>query len=120
MNKNLTGRFIDLPIIVFYKNEPFLEKKPKCPDAFILENIKFQITGQFMEWVDYTRRGRMARNMSEAHSVEAARKGSWGVGRYYFRVVTQEGRKFDIYYDRAPKGYANRKGQWFAFREITD
>jgi hypothetical protein len=60
----------------------------------------------------------MARNMSDAHSAAAARKGSWGVGRFFFRVLTTDSRVFDIYYDRAPKGINNRKGLWFVFREF--
>ncbi|NLF50519.1 MAG: hypothetical protein GX577_05235 [Leptolinea sp.] len=62
----------------------------------------------------------MARNMSEPHSASAAVKGSWGVGKFFFRVETYCGRVFDIYYDRAPKGSTNRKGIWFVFKEIQN
>ncbi len=111
-------RFIDDPITVVYSDEPLLEKKPRCPDAFIWNAETHKISRQILEWVDYTRRGKMARNMSDAHSAAAARKGSWGVGRFFFRVLTADNRIFDIYYDRAPKGINNRKGQWFVFREL--
>lgn len=112
------AHFIDTPISVQYGVEPLLSKKPRCPDSFIWEGRVFQISTQIMEWFDNTRRGRMARNMSETHSMLAASKGSWGVGRFFFRVVTAENRVFDIYYDRAPKGSADRKGNWFLFREF--
>jgi hypothetical protein len=117
---NVASHFIDEPIEVFYDTTPLLEKKPTCPDVFKWGDEEFTVTGCIMEWVDYSRRGRMARNMSDAHSLAASTRGSWGVGRFYFRVQTTRKRTFDIYYDRSPKGYANRKGQWFVFREFVN
>ena len=111
-------RFIDLPIIVKYNEPPMYEKKPDCPNAFDCGGEVYLIREMLNEWVDYTRRGRMARNMSDAHSKTAAGRGSWGVGRFFFRVSTESGRIFDIYYDRAPKGIDERKGHWVLFREI--
>jgi hypothetical protein len=118
--KESQTRFIDEPIIVVYSSDPLLEKTPVCPDGFVWNGQEYQISEKLMEWVDYTRRGRMARNMSDAHSAAAARKGSWGVGRFYFRVLTFDKQIFDIYYDRAPKGVDQRKGQWFVFRELVE
>lgn len=117
INGNADSHFIDEPIDVAYSNPPLLEKKPTCPDEFRWHETEFIITDLLFEWVDYTRRGRMARNMSEPHSLTASTKGSWGVGRFYFRVRTGESRVFDIYYDRAPKGITDRKGQWFILCE---
>jgi len=111
--------FIDESICVAYISQPVLEKKPRCPDSFIWRGETLIIQEQIMEWVDYSRRGRMARNMSDAHSTFAAIKGSWGVGRFFFRILTSNGRFFDIYYDRAPKGLENRKGTWTLFQEFT-
>jgi hypothetical protein len=71
------------------------------------------------EWHDYGRRGRMSRNMVPGHAAAAARRGSWGVGQFYFRVCTDEGRVFDLYYDRAPKSVDERKGAWFLYREMS-
>lgn len=112
------AHFIDETITVQYELEPVLEKKPRCPEAFTWNDETFTIHDQIMEWVDYTRRGRMARNMSDAHAKAASGKGSWGVGRFFFRVKTNDNRYFDIYYDRAPKGSSNPKGQWILFREF--
>ncbi len=70
------------------------------------------------EWHDYRRRGNMARNMRPSHAALASQRGSWGVGQDYYRVRTSEGRIFDIYYDRAPKGSDERKGGWFVYREL--
>ncbi len=115
-----SSRFIDEEITVGYKVEPLLEKKPRCPDHFTWNGLTFAIKTQILEWVDFNRRGRMARNMSDAHAAIATTKGSWGVGRYYFRVETTNGRIYDLYYDRAPKGIRKRKGQWFLFREFSE
>ena len=70
------------------------------------------------EWRDYQRRGRMGSNMRPENIAKATRKGSWGVGRYYFRVRVENGRIFDIYYDRAPKGLSQRQGSWYLLREL--
>ena len=61
----------------------------------------------------------MARNMQPQHAAVASGRGSWGVGRDYFRVRVESGQVFDIYYDRAPKGAEARKGAWFLYREVS-
>jgi len=61
----------------------------------------------------------MARNMQPQHAAVASGRGSWGVGRDFFRVRVEGGRVFDIYYDRAPKGSEARKGAWFLYREVA-
>ncbi len=85
---------------------------------FIGEEKTFIIEEMLGEWRDYTRRGRMARNMSDVHAAAASRRGSWGVGRFFFRVRTENGQVFDLYYDRAPKNASQRKGSWVLFREM--
>jgi hypothetical protein len=62
----------------------------------------------------------MARNMRPEHAAKAAAHGSWGVGQFYFRVRTQQGRIFDLYYDRAPKDVDRRKGAWFLDKELGE
>jgi len=71
-------------------------------------------------WVDFKRRGKMARNMQPQHAATASRRGSLNVGRFYFRVRTDTGQVFDIYYDRAMKSVDDRKGQWFVYREMRE
>jgi hypothetical protein len=61
----------------------------------------------------------MTSNMRPEHAAVAERRGSWGVGRDYYRVLTDSGRIFDIYYDRAPKDAGRRKGAWFLYRELA-
>ena len=112
-------RFISEPVQVSYDQPPLLEKKPPAPNGFTWREATFRIVEVLSEWVDYDRRGRYARNMQPAHAAVAMRRGSWGVGVFYFRVRTDAGRFFDIYYDRAPKDASHRKGQWFVYQELA-
>jgi hypothetical protein len=112
-------RFIDEPIVVDFDQLPTFEKRPPCPDGFVWRGQAYRVVELLSEWRDYQRRGRMANNMQPEHAKLAAERGSWGVGRFYFRVRTDAGSIFDLYYDRAPKGTANRKGAWFLFRELA-
>jgi hypothetical protein len=111
-------RFIAESIEVEFDRPPMLEKKPGCPDRFIWRGEIFVITEKLAEWHDYRRRGRMASNMQPAHAAVAEQRGSWGVGRDYFRVLTTTSRVFELYYDRAPKDADRRKGAWFLYREL--
>ena len=112
-------RFIGEPITVEFDEAPLFEKDPHCPDRFVWHEKTHKVVAMLREWHDYQRRDRMAHNMQPAHLRAAARRGSWGVGRSYFRVRTDDGRGFDLYYDRSPSA-GNRKGGWFLYREIRD
>ncbi len=114
---DLPLHFVDEPIEVHYDEPPLLEKKPGCPQAFRWRGVDFPIVEMLAEWQDYRRRGRTARNMIPAHLQHAARVGSWGVGRFFFRVRVLDGRIFEIYYDRAPEDASHRKGSWFVYTE---
>ena len=61
---------------------------------------------------------RFARNMQPEHLKVAQNRGSWGVGRWVFRVRVEDERLFELYYDRAPKDALNRKGYWFLRCEL--
>lgn len=110
--------FIGEPVEVVFDQPPLLEKKPHRPDGFIWRGETFHILQTVAEWQDFQRRGRMARNMQPQHAARARRIGSWGVGRYYFRVLATEGRTFDLYYDRAPHSPDQRKGIWILKGEV--
>jgi hypothetical protein len=114
---SISTRFIDDPIEVEFHQPPLLEKKPVCPDSFIWQDEVFIIEALLAEWKDFRRKGRMARNMIPAHADRASRTGSWGVGRFFFRVRVENGRIFDIYYDRSPQSADDRKGKWVLFSE---
>ena len=111
--------FIEEPITVEQGEGQVLEKKPTCPKSFAWRGQVYPIKDLIAEWHDYQRRGRYSRNMQPQHAVVAQARGSWGVGKFYFRVLTARDQVFDIYYDRAPKNVDLRKGAWFVYQELT-
>ena len=110
--------FVHSPISVQFHKEPFYAKKPTCPDGFVWRDQSFSILQCLSTWVDFKRRGRMARNMQPQHAVVAERRGSWGVGRFYYEVETADNRFFRIYYDRSPNNALDRDGNWFLAPEL--
>ncbi len=111
-------RFIDREIEVTHLHPPTLAKKPHAPDSFLWQGQTYLVRELLSTWVRYERRGRMQSNMQPAHLETAARRGSWGVGRFYFRVRTDPGGVFDLYYDREPESAGDRAGHWFLWREL--
>lgn len=113
-------RFISEKIEVIHLDAPLLSKRPGPPDRFVWRGQAFPIRKILGEWFDYGRKGDMARNMTKEHLRMAASRGSWGVGKFYFRVRTEGDRIFDLYYDRAPKDAADRDGTWILWRELAE
>ena len=122
--------FYDHPIEVIFETPPVREKSPDCPNGFIWEEKTYRVMEMLSSWSDFTRRGKMARNMRPAHAAVASSRGSLNVGRFYFRVRVVlsssatagqlNSQVFDIYYDRAMKNVDERKGQWFLYREMEE
>jgi hypothetical protein len=110
--------FIGEPIEVQFDQPSVLVKKPGCPDEFLWRGKRYRVVEKLGEWHDYGRRGRMASNMRPERARIAARHGSWGVGRDYFRVRTDTGQVFDLYYDRTPGSSTSRLGTWILYREM--
>ena len=118
------ARFIGAPIEVVYDEPPALAKRPGPPDGFTWEGRTYRVVEVVSEWHDYHQRGKTAafyRKERGSYRAKAAqRRGSWGVGRDYYRVRTDAGDVFDMYYDRSPKGSRRRKGAWFLFRQVLE
>lgn len=112
--------FIGEGIEVIFDQPPALEKKPECPNGFVWRGEAHRVAEVLSAWRDYGRRGRMARNMQPAHAARAKERGSWGVGKFVFRVRTQSGRLFEFYYDRAPKDADHRQGAWVLVSELEE
>ena len=110
-------QFIDEPIQVRTNLAQTYEKTPKCPDGFTWRGEEYTVERLIEEWSDFTRRGKASRNMRPAHLSRASRDGSWGVGRFFFRVQVTGGRVFELYYDRAVENCDDRKGNWFLLAE---
>jgi len=111
-------QFIAEQVEVVFDTPPPFEKTPPCPDGFTWREEEFRVVELLSERRDYQRRGRMKRNMSPGHTAAASIKGSWGVGRFFFRVRVEGGRVFEIYYDRESKNVDDRKGSWFLYQEL--
>ena len=111
--------FFDEHIEATFDVPPVREKSPTCPNGFIWDGKTYRVLVSLSEWSDFTRRGKMAKNMRPAHAEVASTRGSLNVGRFYFRVKVDTGQIFDIYYDRAMKGVDDRKGEWFVYSELS-
>lgn len=114
----MKARFIGEPITVEFDKPPQFSKKPDCPARIVWRGEMLVVEEKLEEWQDFRRRGRMAQNMRPERLAIAERRGSWGVGRTYFRVRVVGGRLFEFYYDRAPKDVDNRGGSWFLTQEL--
>ena len=119
-SKYVPVQFIGEEITTHFEKSPMYSKKPGPPDMFTWREVVFRVTDTLSTWFDYERKGKAAKNMREENLREAKRRGSWGVGRYYFRVRTDANRVFDLYYDRAPKDAGDREGHWFLWREVEE
>ena len=111
--------FIDEPIEAVFNEPPLFLKAPPCPNAFIWRGELYPVLEILETWQDFKRRGKFTRNMRGEHLEAAARHGSWGVGRFHFRVRTPGDRIFQIYYDRAPVNAGDRAGHWLLYGERT-
>jgi hypothetical protein len=111
--------FYDEPIEVRFDVPPVRSKTPPCPNGFTWREQEHAVLEKLAEWSDFTRRGKMARNMRPSHAAVASTRGSLGVGRFYFRVRVESAQVFDLYYDRAPQDADRRQGQWFLYRELA-
>ncbi len=112
--------FIGAEIEVRFNTPPVRQKTPPCPDGFTWEGQAYRVREKLLEWADFSRRGKMSRNMQPAHAAVAASRGSLGVGRFFFRVKVDSGQVFDIYYDREVRNVNDKLGHWYLFREITE
>src|SRR5262245_29952805 len=111
-------RFVGEAVEVEFDEPPALSKSPTCPQRIVWRAQTLPVVELLEEWRDFKRRGRMAANMQPEHASRAAGHGSWGVGRFFFRVRVEDGRVFDLYYDRAPQGSGERGGSWHLYREL--
>lgn len=112
------AKFISAEIEVVFKVEPLLKKRTGPPDAFAWEGQQFPIVAVLAEWHDYDKR--RERDTTRRSQTQLTRKhGSWGLGRDFYRVRTENGRVFDLYYDRSPKG-ADDIGRWVLYKELEE
>jgi len=112
-------QFIGREISVKLPSGFSLEKKPPVPDTFNWHGKIHSVVEMLANWHRYGKPEIRTQGGRAPYFVRSGRsQGSWGQGRVYYRVRTEEGRLFDLYYDRAPKGQ-RRAGAWFLWRELS-
>ena len=112
-------KLIAKKVEVQFADPPLHKKRPLCPSVFVWNGVNYQICEILSEWQNFSRKGHLSQNMQSEHLIRAGKKGSWGVGRYYFRVKTISGQIFDLYYDRAPRRVDDRLGTWILYQELV-
>lgn len=118
-DKRKIDHFISEPITIHFDNPPLHPKSPPCPNSFTWQERPYKVIQCLAEWHDFSRRGRMARNMQPQHATSASKHGSWGVGRFYFDVETADHHAYRLYYDRSPKDAMDRYGHWVLLAELN-
>ncbi len=119
-------RFIGEEIEPVFAEEPELEKKTGAPSGFKWRGQDYAIKRLVKEWHDYGSTTRPGGGWDAGRPPFGQRnvmqRGSWGQGKDYYRVILEDGRMVDIYYDRRPKSAKpeGRKGRWVLFREIGE
>ncbi len=111
--------FINEEIEVQHDTPPVYKRTPTPPDRFTWRGDKFEIKEILLEWKDFDRRGKNAHNMRPSSLLKAASRGSRGVGRFYFRVMTENDRIFQLYFDRSNWDMDNQTGFWILHSEYA-
>lgn len=107
--------FINEPVAVLFDTPPLYNKTPTPPQGFVWADEVWPIKQVMLEWKDYDRRGKSSHNMRPSNLLKAASRGSFGVGRFYFRVMTADDRIFQLYYDRS----APKEAAWVLYAEYS-
>lgn len=114
--------FIGEEIEPVFAQEPELEKKAGAPTGFKWRGQDHSIRRVVKEWHEYDQSrpgGGWDAGRPPFGQRNVMKRGSWGFGKDFYRVLLEDGRLVDIYYDRRPKG-KNRKGRWVLFRELGE
>jgi hypothetical protein len=109
-------RFVGEKIIPRFADPARLVKKPGPPASFAWRGETYRVTRVLFEWHDFGREPHWVGSWTRPpYAVRSgSSRGSWGVGRDYYRVETDRGLTCDIYYDRRPRG-GKREGEWVLF-----
>lgn len=112
-------RFIGQEITVTLPSGFAFEKKPPAPESFRWQGKLHSVSEILATWRRYGKPGLRTQGGRPPYYVRSGRgQGSWGQGRVYYRLRTETGRLFDLYYDRAPEGQ-RRAGSWRLWRELS-
>jgi len=110
--------FIGEEIEPVFAETPDLEKRTGVPTGFKWRGREYAIKRVVKEWHEY---GPARPGTSRSpHAQLGMDRGTRGSGRDFYRVILEDGRLVDLYYDRRPKNAKDRKGRWVFFREIGE
>lgn len=90
-------------------------KVAEPPTAFWWRERRYRVIELVRQWTTSPTRRSTDRDGRAPYSVRSGARSSWGVGRTYFRLRTDEG-TFDLYYDRRPE--KSRLGGWHLWRRV--
>lgn len=111
--------FINEEVAVHHEQAQAFQRTPTPPDGFTWRGEKFVVQEILLEWKDFDRRGKNAHNMRPTNLLKAAKRGSRAVGRFYFRVLTEDDRIFQLYFDRANWDSDTQTAYWVLHAEYA-
>jgi hypothetical protein len=111
--------FISAEIEAIFAEEPVILKRAGPPDAFVWDGERFEVSELLAEWHDYDKERREVGETRRSQTQINRQRGSWGLGRDYYRVRTADGRVFELYYNRRPKS-RTVIGSWVLYRELDE
>jgi hypothetical protein len=117
---HLRKKFIDEPIQIYFDQPQLYEKTPNCPTGFTWRGQLYQPLEMLSTWHDFRQHTEIKNNNKSELVKQSLPSGSWGVGKFYFIVRTQDNRLFEIYFDRNPQNVIDRKGHWFLLAELVE
>jgi hypothetical protein len=112
MYKLVPIRFINEVIEVQHAQPLLYAKTPTPPKEFIWQEKTFFVKEILLEWKDFDRRGKSSHNMRPSSQLKAAKRGSRGVGRFHYQVLTQDDQVFQLYFDRSSWDQDTQTGEW--------
>jgi hypothetical protein len=124
MSPRQTTHFVGAAIEVGHDTPPAVAKRPGPPDEIVWQDQRLRVVAVLREWHDYRPRGSTksfyVKERGSYRALAAQRRGSFGVGRDYYRLRLSSGEVFDVYYDRSPRAGQGGRGGWYLWRIVDD
>ncbi len=112
MYKLIPIRFINEVIEVQHAQPLLYAKTPTPPQGFIWQEKEYGVKEVMLEWKDFERRGKSSHNMRPSSQLKAAKRGSRGIGRFHYQVLTDDDQIFHLYFDRSSWDQDTQTGEW--------
>lgn len=112
MYKLVPIHFINEVVKVQHPRPLLYAKTPTPPREFSWQGNEYVVKEILLEWKDFERRGKASHTMRPSSMLKAAKRGSRGVGRFHYQVLTGDDRIFHLYFDRASWDQDTQAGEW--------